>query len=180
MRRALHLTPLALLALVAACAHTNRARPLLREYQLTAPKRGLAAPVWLAAFTSDELYGRLSRDGRRLLYCGNQKGNLDLWLKDLTTGMPRRLTAHIAVDTQPAWSPDEKRIAFISMRNDVKGDVFLLELDGDKVSVLTDRGTADAYPAFSADGRSLYFAAGPEGQSRIEKIDLAGRSREPN
>jgi CHAT domain-containing protein len=150
---------------------------LLREYRLVSPKRDFAEAVWLASFTTDEIGGRLSSDGRRLLYAGNQKGNFDIWIKDLTTGVPKRLTDHVAEDTQPAWSPDERRIAFVSLRTDVKGDIFLYQ-DGD-LTALTDRSTADAFPAFAPDGRSLYFASGPEGQSRVERLDLGSRERAP-
>jgi CHAT domain-containing protein len=169
----------AALCALAGCGTTGvRQRPVLREYRAQEPRRDVAHPAWLAASTADELHGRLSRDGRRLLYVSSLKGSLDLWEKDLSTGVPRRLTDHVAVDTQPCWSPDERRIAFVSMRNDVKGDLFLLE--GDTLSSLTDRTTADAYPAFSSDGGALYFASGPEGQSRIERLSLGkGRERSP-
>lgn len=169
----------AALCALAGCGTTRVGRrPVLREYQAQEPRRDVAHPAWLAASTADELHGRLSRDGRRLLYVSSLKGSLDLWEKDLSTGVPRRLTEHVAVDTQPCWSPDERRIAFVSMRNDVKGDLFLLE--GETLTSLTDRASADAYPAFSPDGGALYFASGPEGQSRIERLSLGkGRERSP-
>lgn len=134
-------------------------------------------PVWLAAFTTDELHGRLAPDGRRLVYAGNQKGNLDIWVKDLTSGIPQRLTSHVATDTQPAWSPDGKRVVFVSMRKDVKGDLYLWS-DG-KLTELTDRTTADTYPVFAPDGKSVYWAAGPQGLSRVERLDLASGTRTP-
>jgi dipeptidyl aminopeptidase/acylaminoacyl peptidase len=105
-----------LCALVGCAGGVGGRRPLLREYRVVAPRRQVVQPVWLAAFTTDELGGRLSPDGRSLLYAGDQKGSLDIWVKDLTTGIPRRLTSHVAIDTQPAWSPDGKRVVFVSMR----------------------------------------------------------------
>jgi len=88
----------------------------------------------------------------------------------LTSGIPQRLTSHAAADIQPSWSPDGKRLVFVSLRKDVKGDIYLWERG--KQTPLTDRRTATAYPVFSPDGRSIYLAAGPEGLSRIERLDL--------
>ena len=165
---------LALLCSLPACGPSlvgPLKRPLLREYRPRAPRAQLAEPVWLASFTTDELGGRLAPDGKRLLYAGNQKGNLDIWLKDLTTGFPSRLTSHVATDTQPAWSPDGRRVAFVSMRHDVKGDIFLWSAG--KITRLTGRATADAFPAWSPDGEALFFVSGPDERSRVVRMDLA-------
>ena len=152
-------------------------RPLLREYRLVVPRAQVVAPAWLASFTTDELGGRLSPGGKRLLYAGNQKGNLDIWTKDLTTGSPRRITSHVATDTQPAWSPDGRSLVFVSMRHDVKGDIYLWRKG--KLTRLTDRLTADAYPVFAPDGKAIYFASGPESRSRIVRLDLSGKETRP-
>ena len=174
------LVPTLLAAALSACGGSMLGtieRPVLREYQLVAPKGQVAEAVWLASFTTDELAGRLSPDGKRLLYAGNQKGNLDIWIKDLTTGIPKRVTTHVATDTQPAWSPDGKSLVFVSMRHDVKGDIFLWRKG--KLRRLTDRLTADAYPVFSPDGKAIYYASGPEHRSRIVRLDIAGGEPRP-
>ena len=152
-------------------------RPLLREYRLVVPRAQVSEPVWLASFTTDELGGRLAPGGKRLLYAGNQKGNLDIWIKDLTTGFPRRVTSHVATDTQPAWSPDGRSLVFVSMRHDVKGDIYLWR-EG-KLTRLTDRLTADTYPVFAPDGKVIYFASGPEGRSRIVRMSVSGGEASP-
>jgi len=174
VRRGLTIT-LAAALLLAACGGDRR-RALLPEYRLPRAGQGMARPVWLTSLAGDELGGSLSPDGRRLVYASDQDGNLDVWIKDLTSGTPRRLTRHVATDTQPAWSPDGKAVAFVSMRRDVKGDLFIWK--GGKTRGLTGRDTADGHPAFSPDGRALFFAAGPEGRTRIERIELdSGRRR---
>ena len=152
-------------------------QPVLRIVMYGMPQ-ALTYSIPVSILTASLLvFGRLSADGRRLVYAGNQKGNLDIWVKDLTTGVPERIAAHEAEETQPAWDPAGKRIVFVSMRADAKGDLFLWD-DG-ALTRLTDQRTEDAYPTFAPDGDSIYFAGGPEGLSRIERLDLDSKQRTP-
>jgi dipeptidyl aminopeptidase/acylaminoacyl peptidase len=57
----------------------------------------------------------------RLGYLYNGRGFIDdrdshLWIVDATTGEARQLTEGMASETQPAWSPDGTRIAFVADR----------------------------------------------------------------
>lgn len=164
---------LLLAALTAGCAcggHTAPL-PLLRSYRLQLPRHQLGRVTWLAQLASDELAGMLSPDGQLLAYASDQKGQLDIWVKSLVTGLPRRITDDPAEDTQPAWSPDGRALAFVSMRADAKGDLYLWR-DG-RLQRLTDARTADAFPTFAPDGRSLYYSAGEPGRERVQRLVLA-------
>ena len=171
--------PLLALVLCAGCATGRNTRPVLEEYRLrTAAPGALSQPVWLADSTGDELGGTLSPDGKYLAVAIEQRGNLDIWVKDLTNGVPLRVTHHVAGDTQPAWSPDGKALVFVSMRHDVKGDLYLWRA-GEALKRLTKRETAEGHPAFAPDREALYLAAGPEGRTRIERLALASGQRVP-
>ncbi len=145
---------------------------LLDEFKLQPVKQEIAEPTHLTRFTTDEFYGRISPDGLSLVYVSNQKGSPDIWLKDLTTGIPERLTDHVAVDTMPSFSPDGKSILFVSMRSDVTGDVYLQKIGDDEPEPLTDRKTADSYPVFAPDGESFFMSSGPEGKQQVVRYWL--------
>jgi dipeptidyl aminopeptidase/acylaminoacyl peptidase len=82
-----------------------------------------------------------------------------LWLVDVATGEARRLTSGRSADTQPAWSPDGRRIAYSSERGADRDlvwrqDLMVIQATGGKpvrVSGGTERSFA--HPAWSPDGK---------------------------
>ena len=51
-----------------------------------------------------------------------------------------RLTNNMAFDSQPSWSPDGSKIAFISDR-DGNDDVYIMDADGLNVTRITNTAT---------------------------------------
>jgi len=71
--------------------------------------------------------------------------NTDLWLVPVAGGEPRRITSHPASDSRPRWSPDGRRLAFLSKR-DGGSQVWLLDLAGGEPRRLTSLATdVDAF-----------------------------------
>lgn len=157
---------------IPACSGSLFKKPVVLDSLKLDPDPNQPSNVFLTDSSTDELYGRLSPDGLHLVYASNQKGNLDIWLKDLTNGFKTRLTTHMAKDQMPSFSPDGKYIVFISMRDDVKGDIYLIKPNGKSLTKLTDRTNAESYPVFSADSKSIYFVSGTEESSKICNYNL--------
>ncbi|HUS13746.1 MAG TPA: hypothetical protein VM536_01905 [Chloroflexia bacterium] len=67
-----------------------------------------------------------------------------------------------AVDAfNPAWSPDGRRIAFVSQRTG-SPQVFVMNADGSDPTRLTQTRSTDFDPAWSPDGRRIAFASDRE------------------
>jgi uncharacterized repeat protein (TIGR01451 family) len=71
-----------------------------------------------------------------------------------------RLTNNPAVDREPAWSADGRRVAFTSNR-DGNFEIYVMNADGSGQARLTNDPLVDAQPAWSPDGQKLVFTRGP-------------------
>jgi|Deesub1362B_J571_1020462.scaffolds.fasta_scaffold00919_2 dipeptidyl aminopeptidase/acylaminoacyl peptidase len=95
--------------------------------------------------------------------------NSDIWLIPITGGKPIKLTNSSKEDYAPRWSPDGKKIAFISTRDGV-ANLYIIRIEGGEAQKLTSSKTALYSPIWSLDGK--YIVCGsrvlPEGKKEIE------------
>ena len=84
-----------------------------------------------------------------------------------------RLTDSPGEDTDPAWSPDGKRIAFTSTRASLR-QVYVMNDDGSGVTRLTTP-VANAYrPAWSPDGSQIAFVSDRDGNTDLYVVNADG------
>ncbi len=122
--------------------------------------------------------------GGTLAVSASVNGVSDLFLVDVSTGRTRQLTDDAHAELQPAWSPDGETIAFVSDRGDgtdlaelrfgEPGIELLDVVTGDVRRLQLFAGARHGSPQFSADGRSLYVVADPDGVANVYRYDLMG------
>jgi dipeptidyl aminopeptidase/acylaminoacyl peptidase len=92
----------------------------------------------------------------------------DVWLVSASGGEPVRLTTNKKNDNQPRWSPDSKRIAFISAREE-KPQIFLISPFGGEPEKLTDSKSGVQSFQWSPDGNRIAYVAPQEPTPAEEK-----------
>lgn len=161
---------------------------------------GKAIPVTIDQ--SIEIDGTFTGDGAYFFFSSNREsGNYDIYLRNLADITTVRIIRHPAKDTAPAISPDGRRLAFVSQREDPEGDIFVAPIDPaaiiaaakssvDEIPPLdgasrnltqfqdpqtgTIKIVRDASPAWSPDGTRIAFSSTRDGAENIWIMDASG------
>lgn len=119
----------------------------------------------------------LSPDGSNLLF--SRYG--DIWRVPTKGGRAVRLTTHFATDSQPKYSPDGSKIAFVSDRNGGR-QVFVMSARGGEPRQLTFHSEGYQLHDWYPNGESLLVSGSRDhhwrGSTRFMKISAKKRSAE--
>lgn len=102
-----------------------------------------------------------SPDGARIAFYSSESGSQDIWVVDAGgSTAPRQVTrGAMALDDprfEPAWSPDGRRLAYISNVSDYwHDDVWLVDLQDGQSHRLTRSLMASSTPVWAPDGRRI-------------------------
>jgi serine/threonine protein kinase/Tol biopolymer transport system component len=100
----------------------------------------------------------LSPDGSRAALTRQDSGNVDIWILDLRRNVPTRFTFDAALDWDPVWSPDGKRLAFASRRDDGLDQIYWKDSSGIGSDAPLWRSADRQRPkSWSPDGKYLLF-----------------------
>jgi TolB protein len=80
-------------------------------------------------------------------------------------------------DSEPAWSPDGKRIAYTSAGSNTPRAIYVMNADGTARRRLTFGRTGDGSPAWSPDGREILFTCEANRISDICVVGVDGKGR---
>ena len=116
-----------------------------------------------------------SPDGQTLAYANSATGAL--WTSDLAGQSARRVAAPDSCDErygEPRFSPNGHELAFVSKLYGPYGFLEVADLTSGKVRELAHNETLALSPAWSADGKFLYFASSRGGTMNVWKIARTG------
>jgi dipeptidyl aminopeptidase/acylaminoacyl peptidase len=123
-------------------------------------------------FTADALLSldrisdpQISPDGRlvaftvqRIDVAGNKRPS-NIWVVPLYGGSPRQITNAGDTNQRPRWSPDSRRIAFLSDRGG-SSQIWTMDPEGGGLKQVTSLATEAGGVLFTPDGKSLLFTSG--------------------
>jgi TolB protein len=88
----------------------------------------------------------------KIAFVSDSNGSNDIVVMDLDGSARESLTAGADEDTDPAWAPDGRRLAFV--RNGAQPAIYVIRSDGGGLK----RVTVGASPAWSPDGGQIVFS----------------------
>ena len=122
----------------------------------------------------------------RILFSSDLDGNSEIFVMNADGTDQRQLTDSEAIDieadsddpawwqhvlqaTDPTWSPDNQRIAFI-----FAGEVYSMNADGSDIRRLTDGMSDTMSPTYSPDGQQIAFISNQDGDREIWIMNVDG------
>ena len=113
-----------------------------------------------------------SPDGTRIAFISDRSGAAEVWIADFDGRNTQRVTDFGGPYTHtPRWSPNGKQIAFATPA-DGNFDIYVVTPGALPVKRLTEHSAEDFAPAWSSDGRALYFGSTRSGDWQVWRLIL--------
>ncbi len=134
----------------------------------------------LASFAGLNAGGRVSPDGRKIALILSKDNKVDLYVRDLNGGNLKRLTFDSAVEASPCWSPDSRKICFVSDGGNAgRPRLRVISVDGGASRPISGvLGSESVSPTWSADNKIVYSAK--LGNYMVAVADPTGRAFSKN
>jgi dipeptidyl aminopeptidase/acylaminoacyl peptidase len=130
----------------------------------TTPSPSLTVEAIVAVDTPREF--RLHPRDRQVAYTAEAAGARQLFTLSLRGGYPTQLTASEKPISDPQWSPDGRRLAFV--RDD---EIWVVEADGSRLVKVIGEPGKGRHPRWSPDGHRLAFLSRRRGWTQVWLID---------
>jgi TolB protein len=96
----------------------------------------------------------------QIAFSSHRNGSSEIYVMKADGTQQTRLTFNQQRVSQPVWSPDGSKIAFVlTWAGGANLDIFVMNADGSGLFQLTDHPSVDSDPAWSPDGTKIAFTS---------------------
>jgi len=97
----------------------------------------------------------------------------DVWVMSPGGKHQTQVTQDPRSQGHPAWSPDEKRIAFKMKLSDSVHEIFSMHSDGSSVEQITFHGAISQHPSWSPDQKCIIYVSDFDGDFEVYSMELS-------
>jgi len=114
----------------------------------------------------------------KIAFSSTRTGDSEIWKMNSNGENPVNLTNNPGSDSRPFWSPNGKKIGFLSYRTGEGNiEIWIMNPDGTEQRQLTNNPSGEVFaPNWSPDGSKIAFSNNRSGNFEIRVIDADGNN----
>src|SRR5215212_8146955 len=97
--------------------------------------------------------------------------NGEIYVMNADGSEQTNISNNTAFDGYPHWSPDGKKIAFMTSRDGINYEIYVMNADGTSQTRLTNNADIDEQPSWSPDGTEIAFISSRDYQVYVMNAD---------